>query len=96
MAATDNQASYDYLFKIMILGRSWAGRWDMLDCYEISPGEENYIFPGLELKQAHIEVDGVILKLEICDTALIKKWSCFKRSLHRDAVGALLIFDLTS
>lgn len=56
----------------------------------------NLIYLGVELSMKPIMIDGEEIKLQIWDTAGQEKYRTVTKSFYKQALGAVLVFDLTS
>ena len=102
--ATDNTAAgdaagdtYDYQFKLMLIGESGVGKSCLLmrfcdDCF--TPSFITTI--GIDFKIRTIEVDGKRIKLQIWDTAGQERFRTITYAYYRGAMGVLVVYDVTN
>ncbi|XP_053123525.1 ras-related protein Rab-42-like [Hemicordylus capensis] len=89
---------WHYQFRIILLGDSTVGKTSLLRRYT----ERCFIpalYPtvGVEFYSKMMELPpGVKVKLQLWDTAGQERFRCIPRSFYRNAVGVLLVFDMTS
>ncbi|GAA56598.1 putative Ras- protein Rab-4A [Clonorchis sinensis] len=88
---------FSYLFKFLIIGTAGAGKTCILRRYT----ERKFIgnMPhtiGAEFGSKIISVDGTAVKIQIWDTAGQERFRSMARSYYHDAVGALLVYDITN
>ncbi|VDD75863.1 unnamed protein product [Mesocestoides corti] len=88
---------FDYLFKFLIIGNAGTGKTCILRRYT-----EQKFFPntqytiGAEFGSRVISVDGTQVKIQIWDTAGQERFRSMARSYYHDAVGTLLVYDVTN
>uniref|UniRef100_A0A8D0H354 RAB42, member RAS onco family n=1 Tax=Sphenodon punctatus TaxID=8508 RepID=A0A8D0H354_SPHPU len=85
-------------FRIILLGDSTVGKSSLLRRYT-----ERYFIPapcptvGVEFYSKMMELPpGIKVKLQLWDTAGQERFRCITRSFYRNAVGVLLVFDMTN
>jgi Ras-related protein Rab-2A len=90
-------SSYTYLFKFIIVGDSNVGKSClMLQFTDNKFKSDNDPTIGVEFGSASIKHNESTLRLQIWDTAGQESFRSITRSYFRGAIGALLVFDLTS
>ena len=88
--------SYDYLFKVVLIGDSGVGKSNILSRFtrnEFSLESKSTI--GVEFATRSIQVDGKTVKAQIWDTAGQERYRAITSAYYRGAVGALLVYDIT-
>merc|ERR1711959_396683 len=88
---------YDYLFKFIVIGDAGAGKSCLLHQFienKFKKGSSHTI--GVEFGAKIINVGGRSIKLQIWDTAGQERYRSVTRSYYRGAVGALILYDVTS
>ena len=88
--------SYDYLFKIVLIGDSSVGKSNLLSRFtrnEFHIDSKSTI--GVEFATKTIEVDGKRVKAQIWDTAGQERYRAITSAYYRGAVGALLVYDIS-
>ncbi|KAI4382686.1 hypothetical protein MLD38_008621 [Melastoma candidum] len=88
--------SYDYSFKILLIGDSGVGKSSLLMTFISDPGAHN-LSPtvGVDFKIKHVSVGGKKLKLTIWDTAGQERFGTLTSSYYRGAHGIILVYDVT-
>ncbi|CTQ41243.1 Rab family, other [Babesia microti strain RI] len=90
--------SYDYLYKIVLIGDSNVGKSNLLTRYtknEFNLESKSTI--GVEFAtNAHILKNGKVCKVQIWDTAGQERYRAITSAYYRGAVGALICYDITS
>ncbi|KAH8872595.1 putative Ras-related protein Rab-4A [Schistosoma japonicum] len=93
----DIPENYKYLFKFLIIGAAGSGKTCILRRY--TEGKFIHNMPhtiGAEFGSKIINVDGTTVKIQIWDTAGQERFRSMARSYYHDAVGALLVYDVTN
>ena len=88
--------SYDYLFKVVLIGDSGVGKSNLLSRFtrnEFCLESKSTI--GVEFATRSIAVDGKTIKAQIWDTAGQERYRAITSAYYRGAVGALLVYDIT-
>ena len=88
--------SYDYLFKVVLIGDSGVGKSNLLSRFtrnEFMLESKSTI--GVEFATRSIQVDGKTIKAQIWDTAGQERYRAITSAYYRGAVGALLVYDIT-
>lgn len=87
--------TYDYLFKIVLIGDSGVGKSNLLSRFtrnEFNLESKSTI--GVEFATRSIRVDGRTIKAQIWDTAGQERYRAITSAYYRGAVGALLVYDI--
>mmetsp|Transcript_11233 Transcript_11233/g.43772 ORF Transcript_11233/g.43772 Transcript_11233/m.43772 type:complete len:237 (-) Transcript_11233:499-1209(-) len=88
--------SYDYLFKVVLIGDSGVGKSNLLSRFtrnEFCSESKSTI--GVEFATRCIELEGKTVKAQIWDTAGQERYRAITSAYYRGAVGALLVYDIT-
>lgn len=89
--------SYQYQFRLIMIGQSTVGKSSILRQFK-----EGEYFPdisltvGVDFHAKMIRVDGQPIKLQMWDTAGQDRFRAIVKAYYRNAVGGLLVFDITS
>lgn len=90
--------TYDYLFKVVMIGDSGVGKSNLLLRYTKS--DFNMVSKttiGVEFATKKVTTqDGKNIKTQIWDTAGQERYRAITTAYYRGAVGALLVYDITS
>ena len=87
---------YLYQFRLIIIGESTVGKSCLLRRFtEGRFMEHNDPTVGVDFHTKMVQVDGHTLKLQLWDTAGQERFRAITRSYFRNAVGALLVFDIS-
>ncbi|CDW78912.1 gtp-binding protein ypt3 [Stylonychia lemnae] len=96
--ATRDEEVYDYLFKVVMIGDSGVGKSNLLMRY--TKGDfniESKTTIGVEFATKSIKTqDKKVIKAQIWDTAGQERYRAITNAYYRGAVGALLVYDVTS
>jgi small GTP-binding protein len=91
------KVSINNTFKIVVLGSSAVGKSAIVRrLVDGTFSEESQSTVGVEFKPFVIPVDGQNVKLQIWDTAGQERFKSVSRAYFRNAVGAVLVYDITS
>lgn len=83
-------------FKFIIIGSSGVGKTAILKrLVEDTFSSDSQSTIGVEFDSTVIEVDGQQVKLQIWDTAGQERFRSIAKAYYRNAVGVILVFDIT-
>ncbi|KAL5107021.1 Ras-related protein Rab-39B [Taenia crassiceps] len=89
--------SFSYQFRFILIGDSTVGKSSLLQYFcegKLSSAEPTV---GVDFSSRNLALsNGTVIKLRLWDTAGQEKFKSIARSYYRNAVGALLIFDITN
>ena len=90
--------TYDYLFKVVMIGDSGVGKSNLLLRYTKSDFNlESKTTIGVEFATKKVSThDGKNVKAQIWDTAGQERYRAITSAYYRGAVGALLVYDITN
>jgi small GTP-binding protein len=90
------EAEFDYLFKLVIIGDSGVGKSNLLSKYVNNSFQENSKATiGVELSTKVLQIEGKTIQNQIWDTAGQERFRAITSAYYRNAVGAIIVFDLT-
>jgi len=97
-AARGNMAkTYDYLFKLLLIGDSGVGKTCVLFRFSEDAFNATFISTiGIDFKIRTIELDGKKIKLQIWDTAGQERFRTITTAYYRGAMGIMLVYDITN
>lgn len=88
--------SYDYLFKLLLIGDSGVGKTCILFRFSDDAFNTTFISTiGIDFKIKTIELQGKKIKLQIWDTAGQERFHTITTSYYRGAMGIMLVYDIT-
>ncbi|KAA8539241.1 hypothetical protein F0562_025933 [Nyssa sinensis] len=92
-----NSTSFDYSFKILLIGDSGVGKSSLLLSFITKDHSFQDLSPtiGVDFKIKLLTVGGKRLKLTIWDTAGQERFGTLTSSYYRDAHGIILVYDVT-
>jgi small GTP-binding protein len=89
--------SYDYIYKIIIIGDSNVGKSNILSKYHRN---KYSIVPiptiGVDFSVKEFKIHDKVIKLQIWDTAGQERYQSLLSSYYRGISGALIVFDVTN
>ena len=86
----------NYSYKFIIIGSSGVGKTAIMKrLVENTFSADSQSTIGVEFDSTTIEVDGQSVKLQIWDTAGQERFRSIAKAYFRNAVGVLLVFDIT-
>lgn len=92
-----DQHNYDYLFKTVLIGDSGVGKSNLLSRFTRNTfAADSKSTIGVEFATRTIEIDGHKVKAQIWDTAGQERYRAITSAYYRGAVGALLVYDISS
>ncbi|CDW82707.1 ras-related protein rab-11b [Stylonychia lemnae] len=87
---------YDFLFKIVLVGDSGVGKSNLLSRFINNEFYDNSSTTiGVEFQTKSMQIQGQLVKSQIWDTAGQERYRALTSAYYRNAVGALLIYDIT-
>ncbi len=90
------QQTYQYIFKIMILGEAAVGKTSLVNRFVNSKFDITYKFTiGLDNYVKYIDIDNKSVCLQCWDIGGQKHFKGIHDGFYRGARGALMVFDLT-
>lgn len=88
--------SYDYLFKLLLIGDSGVGKTSILFKFSEDTFSPAFISTiGIDFKIRTIEVDGKKIKLQVWDTAGQERFRTITTAYYRGAMGIMLVYDVS-
>ncbi|XP_016355116.1 ras-related protein Rab-8B [Sinocyclocheilus anshuiensis] len=89
--------TYDYLFKLLLIGDSGVGKTCLLFRFSEDAFNTTFISTiGIDFKIRTIELNGKKIKLQIWDTAGQERFRTITTAYYRGAMGIMLVYDITS
>ena len=88
---------YDFLFKLLLIGDSGSGKSAIFNRYVNNTFNESYFTTmGIDFKLKIIQLENLLVKLHIRDTAGQKRFRTNGSSYYEHAHGILLVYDITN
>jgi small GTP-binding protein len=87
----------DFLLKIVLIGDSGVGKTNLLSRFtrdQFTVDSKSTI--GVEFATKTLEIEGKTVKAQIWDTAGQERYRAITSAYYRGAIGALLLYDVTS
>lgn len=89
--------NYHYQFRLILIGDSTVGKSSLLRQFkEGAYSPDISLTVGVDFHARLIHVDGQTIKLQLWDTAGQDRFRAIVRAYYRNAVGGLLVFDITN
>merc|ERR1711915_365213 len=88
---------YNYLFKVVLVGDSGVGKSCLLSRYawdQFSLDTKSTI--GVEFATKSVQIQGQTVKAQLWDTAGQERYRAITTAYYRDALGAIVVFDITN
>lgn len=93
---SNDKDHYDHLFKIVLIGDSTVGKSNLLLRYTKDQFKVNsQATIGVEFATKSIKMDDCFVRAQIWDTAGQERYRAITNAYYRNAVGALLVYDIT-
>ncbi len=92
-----NYIGYHYQFRVILIGDSTVGKTSLV--YELQEGAgnlEHSLTLGVDYYSKVFQKDEKVIKVQIWDTAGQDRFRSIVRTYYRNAIGGLLVFDLTN
>lgn len=90
-------SSYDYIFKVLLLGDSGVGKTSIMRRYLDDQFRSNHVATiGVDFRLTTIDVDGRKVKLQIWDTAGQERFRSVTSSYYYGADGAIIVYDVSN
>lgn len=92
-----SMGAYDYLIKLMLIGDSGVGKSSLLLRFSDDSFDMNCTPTiGIDFKLRTIELDSKKIKLQLLDTAGQERFKTITTAHYRNAMGILLVYDITN
>lgn len=88
--------SYDYLFKVLLIGDSGVGKTCILCRFANNEFNRSHISTiGIDFKMKTIIVEGKRIRIQMWDTAGQERYETITTQYYRRAHGIILVYDIT-
>ncbi|XP_046605476.1 ras-related protein Rab-8A isoform X3 [Neodiprion virginianus] len=89
--------TYDYLFKLLLIGDSGVGKTCVLFRFSEDAFNTTFISTiGIDFKIRTIDLDNKKVKLQIWDTAGQERFRTITTAYYRGAMGIMLVYDVNN
>nr|XP_046249977.1 ras-related protein Rab-19 isoform X1 [Scatophagus argus] len=95
-AAPEIEDSFDFLFKIILVGDSDVGKTCVVQSFKSGifiEKQQNTI--GVDFTVRTVDIDGKKVKMQVWDTAGQERFRTITQSYYRSAHGAMVAYDIT-
>ena len=98
ISSYSRSSSYQYLFKIILIGDSFTGKTSLINRYIHKSFADKYLCTiGVDFTMKAVELtDKTNIKLQIWDTAGMERYKQITTSYYRGAQACIIVFDLTN
>ncbi|KAF2076641.1 hypothetical protein CYY_002070 [Polysphondylium violaceum] len=87
----------EYIFKIVIIGDSAVGKSNLLNRFTRNEfTDKTKATIGVDFGTKSIEIDGAVVTAQCWDTAGQERFRAVTSGYYRGAVGAMIVYDITS
>ncbi|XP_065362910.1 ras-related protein Rab-18 [Calliphora vicina] len=87
----------DKAIKLLVIGESGVGKSSLIRRFVENKFDENHdVTIGMDFKSKVMNIDGVDYKLALWDTAGAERFRSLTPSFYRKALGAILVYDISS
>ena len=96
MFAGSQEDEYNYLFKVVLVGDSGVGKSCLLSRFawdQFSLDSKSTI--GVEFATKSVMIEGQTVKAQLWDTAGQERYRAITTAYYREAVGAVIVYDIT-
>ncbi|XP_014725270.1 PREDICTED: ras-related protein Rab-43 [Sturnus vulgaris] len=95
-AGPDPEESYDFLFKLVLIGDASVGKTCLVQRFKTGAfSERQGSTIGVDFTMKSLEIQGKRVKLQIWDTAGQERFRTITQSYYRSANGAILAYDIS-
>lgn len=95
--AARNDDSFDYVFKIVLVGDSGTGKTNLLSRFTRNVfNRDSRTTLGVEFASKQVDIGGNKIKAQIWDTVGQERFQAITQQFYHSALGALLVYDITS
>lgn len=95
-AAYHNTSSYDYIVKVLIIGNTKVGKSSIVLRFSDEKFEPSFITTiGVDFRTKVLNIDDESIKLYVWDTAGQERFRTITTAYYRNAMGVLLVYDIT-
>ncbi|KAL3853612.1 hypothetical protein ACJMK2_017144 [Sinanodonta woodiana] len=92
----DADESFDYLFKIVLIGDADVGKTCVVQRFKSGTYVEKHASTiGVDFTMKTLQIDGKLVKLQIWDTAGQERFRTITQSYYRSANGVVMAYDIT-
>ncbi|KAG0165081.1 Ras- protein Rab-11A [Apophysomyces sp. BC1034] len=89
------ESSYDYMFKLIVVGDSGVGKTNLLERFVKGTFHVPNSTIGIDFSMKNMVIEDKRVRVQIWDTAGQERFRSIAKRYYRGSVGALLIYDIT-
>ncbi|KAI1886050.1 hypothetical protein AGOR_G00210040 [Albula goreensis] len=91
-----SEESYNFVFKVVLIGESGVGKSNLLSRFTKNEfNHDSRTTIGVEFSTRTMQLGSVTVKAQMWDTAGLERYRAITSAYYRGAVGALLVYDIT-
>ncbi|CAC5381424.1 RAB11B [Mytilus coruscus] len=91
-----SEEHYDFIWKVVLIGDSGVGKTNLLSRYTRNEFDaESKTTIGVEFSTRNMVIKGKTIRAQIWDTAGQERYRAITSVYYRQAVGALVVYDIT-
>ncbi|KAK3743345.1 hypothetical protein RRG08_061281 [Elysia crispata] len=95
-SVNDPDESFDYLFKIVLIGDAGVGKTCVVQRFKSGTYTEKHGSTiGVDFTMKTLNIDGKLVKLQIWDTAGQERFRTITQSYYRSANGVIIAYDIS-
>ncbi len=92
-----SEIDFNYLLKYIIIGDSAVGKSNILTQYVYEKFSEEFLTTlGVEFASKNANVDNIVYRIQIWDTAGAENFRSITRAYYKNSVCAFIVYDITS
>ena len=91
-----SEEHYDFIWKVVLIGDTGVGKTNLLSRYTRNEFDaESKTTIGVEFSTRNMVIKGKTIRAQIWDTAGQERYRAITSVYYRQAVGALVVYDIT-
>lgn len=95
-AAQNKTSTYDHIVKVLIIGNTRVGKSSIVLRFADAKFEPSFITTiGVDFRTKVLNIDNESIKLYVWDTAGQERFRTITNAYYRNAMGVLLVYDIT-
>ena len=88
--------NYEMMFKVVLVGDSFVGKTNIMSKYLKNEfHEDSKATVGVEFGSRQFNIEGHVVKAQICDTAGQERYKAITSAYYKGAKGAFVVYDIT-
>ena len=92
-----NEYSYDYIFKLILIGAPYSGKTSIIIRFCDSQYTPSYTSTiGIDFKIKTLTVAGKCIKIQLWDTAGQERYQALTKSHYKGSMGCICVYDISN